>query len=147
MLMRWWCSGHIHRNEEKGGTKSEMEIFLGWLNLSLPAWRNEVLVSIPFCLSSFGDSHYKDKTVVFMFIMGIHMLVRWHLYMGQVTKLQLSCYLVMLAKPGNKTATVSWPDPYWNGRQTLYYCSDVTLSQTFYPVAVKLLNKSYNATG
>ena len=41
--------------------------------------------------------------------------------MGQVTKLQLSCYQVLLsidsnqliAKPGNKTATVSKPDPYF----------------------------------
>ena len=34
-------------------------------------------------------------------------------YLGQVTKLRLSCYLVLLliAKPGNKTAAVSWPDP------------------------------------
>ena len=35
--------------------------------------------------------------------------------MGQVTKLGLSCYLVwhqLIAKPGDKTATVSWPDPY-----------------------------------
>ena len=30
--------------------------------------------------------------------------------MGQVMKVQLSCYLV-LAKPGNKAATPSWPDP------------------------------------
>ena len=38
-----------------------------------------------------------------------------YIYMGQVTKLWLSCYLVLLyliAKPGNKTATVSWPQPY-----------------------------------
>ena len=35
-------------------------------------------------------------------------------YMGQVTKLWLSFYLVyqLIAKPGNKTAAVSWPDPY-----------------------------------
>ena len=36
-------------------------------------------------------------------------------HMGQVTKLRLSCYLVLLSidsKPGNKTATVLWPDPY-----------------------------------
>ena len=36
-------------------------------------------------------------------------------YMGQVKKLWLSCYLVLLSigsKPGNKTAEVSWPDPY-----------------------------------
>ena len=33
--------------------------------------------------------------------------------MGQVTELRLSCYLVQLiAKPGNKTAAVWWPDPY-----------------------------------
>ena len=34
--------------------------------------------------------------------------------MGQVTKLRLSFYLVLLSsdsKPGNKTAAVSWPDP------------------------------------
>ena len=27
------------------------------------------------------------------------------------------CYQ-LIAKPGNKTAEVSWPDPYWNGNQT-----------------------------
>ena len=34
--------------------------------------------------------------------------------MGQVTKLRLSRYLVLLliAKPGNQTAAVSWLDPY-----------------------------------
>ena len=32
--------------------------------------------------------------------------------MGQVTKVRLSCYLVLLsAKPGNKTAAPSWPGP------------------------------------
>ena len=34
---------------------------------------------------------------------------------GQVTKLGLSCYLVLLSidsKPGNNTASVPWPDPY-----------------------------------
>ena len=35
-----------------------------------------------------------------------------YIYMGQFTKLRLSCYLVLIAKPGNKTATVPWPDPY-----------------------------------
>ena len=34
------------------------------------------------------------------------------IYMGQVTKVRLSCYLVLIAKPGNKTAAPSWPDPY-----------------------------------
>ena len=36
-------------------------------------------------------------------------------HMGQFMKLWLSCYLVLLSidsKPGNKTAAVSWPDPY-----------------------------------
>ena len=33
------------------------------------------------------------------------------LHMGQVTKVQLF-YLVLLAKPGNKRAAPSWPDPY-----------------------------------
>ena len=35
--------------------------------------------------------------------------------MGQVMELWLSCYLVcyqLIAKPGNKTAAVSWPGPY-----------------------------------
>ena len=35
--------------------------------------------------------------------------------MGQVAKVSLSCYLVLLSfdsKPGNKTATPSWPDTY-----------------------------------
>ena len=35
--------------------------------------------------------------------------------MGQIMKLRLSCYLVLLsteAKPGNKTAAVPRPDPY-----------------------------------
>ena len=34
-------------------------------------------------------------------------------YVGQVTELWLSCYLVfyqLIAKPGNKAAAVSWPD-------------------------------------
>ena len=48
-------------------------------------------------------------------------------YVGQVTKVRLSCYLVLLSlitKPGNKAAASSWPDPcameyvsprvYWN---------------------------------
>ena len=35
-------------------------------------------------------------------------------YMGQVTKVRLSCYLVLLSKPGNKTAAHSWPGPYWH---------------------------------
>ena len=45
-------------------------------------------------------------------------LLQYELYMGQVTKLRQSYYLVLLsidkliAKPGNKTATVSWPDLY-----------------------------------
>ena len=30
---------------------------------------------------------------------------------GHVTKLRLSCYLFVIAKAGNKTAAVSWPDP------------------------------------
>ena len=30
--------------------------------------------------------------------------------MGQVTKMRLSCYLVL--QPGNKIAAVPWPDPY-----------------------------------
>ena len=40
--------------------------------------------------------------------------------MGQVTELWLSCYLILLsiAKPGNKPATVPWPDPLY-GRFTL----------------------------
>ena len=35
--------------------------------------------------------------------------------MGQIMKLRLSCYVVLLsteAKPGNKTAAVPLPDPY-----------------------------------
>ena len=52
--------------------------------------------------------------------MGFPKLVRCRLYMGEVTKLWLSCSLVLLsliAKPGNKTASVSWPDS--NGTRTL----------------------------
>ena len=30
--------------------------------------------------SRYGDSHYKDKMVIHIFIMGIPMLVRWHSY-------------------------------------------------------------------
>ena len=46
----------------------------------------------------------------------IKVLVSWYWYLqhlGQVTKLRLSCYLFLLliAKPGNKTAAVSWLDP------------------------------------
>ena len=37
------------------------------------------------------------------------------LYMGQFTKLRLSWYLVLISKPGNKTAIVSWPYPYVYG--------------------------------
>ena len=37
-------------------------------------------------------------------------------YMGQITKVRLSCFTWfcyhLIAKPGNKTATPSWPDPY-----------------------------------
>ena len=36
-------------------------------------------------------------------------------YMGKAMKLWLSCYLFcyqLITKPGNKTGTVSWPDPY-----------------------------------
>ena len=36
--------------------------------------------------------------------------------MGQAVELWLSCYLVcyqLIAKQGNKTATVPWPDPYY----------------------------------
>ena len=36
---------------------------------------------------------------------------QWH-HIGQVTKVGLSCYLVLIAKPGNKTAPPSWPDQY-----------------------------------
>ena len=32
--------------------------------------------------------------------------------MSQVTELRLSCYLVLIAKPGNKIAAILWPDPY-----------------------------------
>ena len=32
--------------------------------------------------------------------------------MRQVKKVQMSCYLVLIAKPSNKTAASSWPDPY-----------------------------------
>ena len=45
-------------------------------------------------------------------------------YMGQVTKLRLFCYLFcnqLIAKPGNKTAIVPWPDPYVN-----YTCTDIS---------------------
>ena len=38
-----------------------------------------------------------------------------HPHMGQVMKVWLSCYLVLLSmieKPGNKRAAPSWPDPY-----------------------------------
>ena len=38
-----------------------------------------------------------------------------YMHMGEVTKLPLSCYLVLyqlIAKPGNKTAIVLWPDPH-----------------------------------
>ena len=39
----------------------------------------------------------------------------FHLHMGQVTKMRLPCYLVLLSlitKPSNKTAAPSWPDPH-----------------------------------
>ena len=51
-------------------------------------------------------------------------------YMGQVTKLWLSCYLVLLsiAKPGNKTATVLWPDPYV--KQTVFIITMVVSPTT-----------------
>ena len=53
-------------------------------------------------------------------------------YMGQVTKVRLSCYLVLLscmrAKPGNKTATPSWHDP-------CVYASCFTLTFTFLHLA------------
>ena len=41
--------------------------------------------------------------------------VHTDIYMGQVMELRLYCYLVcyqLIAKPGNKTAPVSWPNPY-----------------------------------
>ena len=62
-----------------------------------------------------------DKTVSLLIHWSYQSLVSSHqclvlkIYMGQVTKLRLSCYLVLLSidrKPGNKTATVSLPDPY-----------------------------------
>ena len=31
-------------------------------------------------------------------------------HMGQVTKVCLSCYLILIAKPGNKTGATWWPD-------------------------------------
>ena len=44
-----------------------------------------------------------------------HYWCRWCLYMGQVTNcgclVTWFCYQ-LIAKPGNKTATVLWPDPY-----------------------------------
>ena len=46
-------------------------------------------------------------------------VISYSLNMGQVTKLWLSCYLVLLStdsKTGNKTAAVSWPDPYIKNR-------------------------------
>ena len=44
-----------------------------------------------------------------------HQQINWLFDMGQVMKVRLSCYLVcyqMIAKPGNKTAAPSWPNPY-----------------------------------
>ena len=47
--------------------------------------------------------------------MSIHSIYARLIHMGQVTKLWCLvtwfCYQ-LIAKPGNKTATVSWPDPY-----------------------------------
>ena len=46
--------------------------------------------------------------------MAILTLIRDTFYMGQVTELRLSCCLVLIAKPDNKTAAVPWPDRYCN---------------------------------
>ena len=43
--------------------------------------------------------------------------IEFYLFMGQVMKVGLSCYLVLLSvdsKTGNKTSAPSWPDPYGN---------------------------------
>ena len=51
------------------------------------------------CLSSYENFHYKDNMIMRL----SHLynensyLIRWHLYMGQVTKSWLTCYLVLLS--------------------------------------------------
>ena len=42
----------------------------------------------------------------------IHPLSDIHFLYGQVMKVGLSCYLVLLSKPGNKTGPPLWPDAY-----------------------------------
>ena len=74
---------------------------------------------------SAADAGRWNWQVPLVAIMGTTVMVPYHkspqlilklgigrFHMGQVMELRLSCYLVLLsAKPGNKTATVSWPYP------------------------------------
>ena len=55
------------------------------------------------------STHHPDATLAMMYYEYYYV----HIYVyDQVMKVRLSCYLVLLAKPGNKTAAPSCPDPY-----------------------------------
>ena len=85
------------------------------------------------------------------------MCSKWHISLwtyidiGQVTKLWLSCYLVLLsiyqliAKPGNKTASVSWPDPYTIHIVIIHSYNLYTETKTFTATGmIKLLQGNAN---
>ena len=69
-------------------------------------------------------------------------------HMGQVMKVWLSCYLVLLSfdsKPGNKTATRSWPDryPWWRVSFKIIYITNASaLKANFENIVTSSFNLS-----
>ena len=73
---------------------------------------HQILISV----MSFKITLLKPHLPVKFVKENVQMWFHYFDHMGQVTELWLSCYLVLLStdskKAGNKTAAVSWPDPY-----------------------------------